>query len=133
MKIQTKTLVIFFLAMSGYNIQIMADTTLINTYMAGGAEDTNSPDPSTNPFGDEMAGIVVGNSNITIDQFGLYSQQLSNGNLRFDIFSSSGTLVYDSGIISTAAESSLQMSLSIPTILTMFLVLVVLTTPVLVV
>jgi hypothetical protein len=105
-------LLMILLTMYGLNIQAMADTTLINTYKNGGVTDTNSPDSSVNPYGDEMAGIVVGNSNVSIDQFGLYSQQLSNGNLRFDIFTSSGTLVYDSGIIATSAESSLQWNYS---------------------
>ncbi len=80
--------------------------------MNGGSEDTNSPNPSNNPYGDEMAGIVVGNGNITIDQFGLYTQQLSNGNLRYDIFTSAGALIYDSGIIPTGAESSMQWNYS---------------------
>jgi hypothetical protein len=100
------------MAMCGVNNYAAADTTLINTYIAGGKTDANSPDPSVNPYGNEMAGIVVGNNNVTIDQFGLYSQQLSDGNLRFDIFTSSGTLVYDSGAIATAAESSLQWNYS---------------------
>ncbi len=57
-----------------------------------------------NSNGGITTAVDVGGSNVTINSFGVFGQQLANGNLKFLIFgpSNRSTPLYDSGSISTA-------------------------------
>lgn len=55
-----------------------------------------------------LSRIEVGGSNVDIDQFGVFGKQVSAGNVKFAIFTETGSNVYLSGAIAEAAGSVLQ-------------------------
>lgn len=113
MKLNAKYLPIAGMVIASFTGSLQASTLLLDTYLSGGTIEQVTADQANDPgWGSMSAGVVVGASNVNIDRFGLYSQQVADGNLRYDIFTSSGALIYDSGIVPTAAQTDLQWNYS---------------------
>jgi len=115
---------LFFTSLLIPSCYSQASTLLVDS---GIGASTNTRATNFNPnFGNGiLAEIKVGGTPVAIDQFALYGKQETDGNLRFSIFDGSSgvfatngtatpnlTRVYDSGIVSTAAGSSLGWILS---------------------
>lgn len=87
------------------SLAVNASTLLLNNL--GGGTFTQR-DETRSPALGILAEIVVGGSNVDIGQFGVFGHQNAAGNVRFDIFNSSMTRLYDSGAIATGSAATNQ-------------------------
>ena len=94
--------VVFMFALSC--TAVFADTVVFDNVTGNGSGSTN--ETRSDNFG-ILAQIVVGGSNQTISGFGVYGNQVSNGNVAFAVFLADGTRLYNSGLIATSAGTGL--------------------------
>src|SRR3954454_24925169 len=93
-----RILVVLALALSATGA--FADTVVLNNVAGNGS---TSFDETRGPNFGILAQIVVGGSSETVTRFGVFGNQVYDGNVAWAVFQSDGTRVYNSGLVAALA------------------------------